>query len=99
MNEYPFYRVYDENGQQYCDCGWEKHAQEIIILNKDVQRLSYKKINAPILDQTVDVTATGIAELPGQQGLPSPVERLHDDIRKSLRKPFEPLPQSESLEI
>ena len=99
MTIYPFYRVFTETGEQYCDCGWEKHAQEIIILNKDVQRLTYKKINAPILDQTVDITATGIAELPGQQGLPSPVERLHDDIRESLRKPFEPLPQSELFEI
>ena len=93
MNEYPFYRVYDENGQQYCDCGWEKHAQEIIILNKDVQRLTYKKINAPILDQTVDITATGIAELPGQQGLPKAKKRL----------PFEPvnsqLNESKSKEI
>ena len=31
---YPFYRVYDEKGEQYCDCGWEKHAQELIILNQ-----------------------------------------------------------------
>tara|TARA_Y100001970_G_scaffold127627_1_gene157688 strand:- start:395 stop:682 length:288 start_codon:yes stop_codon:yes gene_type:complete len=93
MSMYPFYRVYDESGEQYCDCGWEKHAQELIILNKDVQKLTYKKINAPILDQTIDIAATGIAELPGQQGLPKAKERL----------PFEPeveqLPESELYHI
>ena len=81
LHMYPFYRVYDAKGQQYCDCGWEKHAQDLLILNKDVQRLTNKKINAPILDQTIDVTATGEKELPGQQGLPQAKERL----------PFEPI--------
>ena len=28
---YPFYRVFDEKGNQYCDCVWEKHAQEDIV--------------------------------------------------------------------
>ena len=28
---YPFYRVFTEKGEQYCDCGWEKHAQEDIV--------------------------------------------------------------------
>ena len=41
---------------------------------------TYNKINAPILDQTVDVIATREKELPGQQGLPKAKERL----------PFEP---------
>tara|TARA_Y100001970_G_scaffold208775_1_gene254496 strand:+ start:167 stop:460 length:294 start_codon:yes stop_codon:yes gene_type:complete len=97
MTIYPFYRVFTETGEQYCDCGWEKHAQEIIILNKDVQRLHYKRIDAPkpINPETVDVGVIPTEELPGQQGLPKAKERL----------PFEPLeeelglPQSELYEF
>ncbi len=97
MTIYTFYRVFDENGEQYCDCGWEKHAQELIILNKDVQRLHYKRIDAPkpINPETVDVGVIPTEELPGQQGLPKAKERL----------PFEPLeeelglPQSELYEF
>ena len=71
MTIYPFYRVYTEKGEQYCDCGWEKHAQELIILNKDVQPLTYRRIDAPkpINPETVDVSVTPTEELPGQQGL------------------------------
>ena len=95
--KYPFYRVFTETGEQYCDCGWEKHAQELIILNKDVQQLSYKRMDAPkpIDPETVDVSVTPTQELPGQQGLPKAKERL----------PFEPeeeelgLPQSELREF
>ena len=91
MTIYPFYRVYTEKGEQFCDCGWEKHAQELIILNKDVQLLTYRRIDAPkpINPETVDVGVIPVEELPGQQGLPKAVDRL----------PFEPeleeLPQSE----
>tara|TARA_B100001079_G_scaffold242871_1_gene229214 strand:+ start:224 stop:541 length:318 start_codon:yes stop_codon:yes gene_type:complete len=87
---YPFYRVFTEKGEQYCDCGWEKHAQELVILNKDVQPLYYERVDAPkpINPETVDVNVTPTEELPGQQGLPQAVERL----------PFEPeleeLPES-----
>ena len=90
MTIYPFYRVYTEKGEQYCDCGWEKHAQELIILNKNVQPLTYRRIDAPkpINPETVDVSVTPTEELPGQQGLPKAVDRL----------PFEPeleeLPES-----
>ena len=95
--KYPFYRIFDEKGEQYCDCGWEEHAQELIILNKDVQQLTYKRIDAPkpINPETVDVSVTPTQELPGQQGLPKAKERL----------PFEPeeeelgLPQSELREF
>jgi len=95
--KYPFYRIFDEKGEQYCDCGWEEHAQELIILNKDVQQLTYKRIDAPkpINPETVDVSVTPTQELPGQQGLPKAKERL----------PFEPeeeelgLPQSELMEF
>ena len=98
MTIYPFYRVYTEKGEQYCDCGWEKHAQELIILNKNVQPLTYRRIDAPkpINPETVDVGVIPTEELPGQQGLPKAVDRL----------PFEPepeeelgLPQSEFIEF
>jgi hypothetical protein len=97
MTIYPFYRVFTETGEQYCDCGWEKHAQELILLNKGVQRLTYRRIDAPkpINPETVDVGVIPVEELPGQQGLPKAVDRL----------PFEPeeeelgLPQSELYEF
>jgi|TARA_Y100000992_G_scaffold242846_1_gene173833 hypothetical protein len=97
MTIYPFYRVFTETGEQYCDCGWEKHAQELILLNKGVQRLSYRRIDAPkpINPETVDVGVIPVEELTGQQGLPKAVDRL----------PFEPeeeelgLPQSELYEF
>ena len=98
MTIYPFYRVFTEKGEQYCDCGWEKHAQELVLLNKDVQPLYYKRIDAPkpINPETVDVGVIPVEELPGQQGLPKAVDRL----------PFEPepeeelgLPQSEFIEF
>ena len=100
---YPFYRVYDEKGQQYCDCGWEEHAIELCILNEkcsleaDRKKLTYERIDAPkpIDPETVDVSVTPTEELPGQKGLPKAKERL----------PFEPeeeelgLPQSEMMEF
>mgnify|MGYP001466963415 FL=1 len=97
MTIYPFYRVFTETGEQYCDCGWEKHAQELILLNKGVQRLTYRRIDAPkpINPETVDVGVIPVEELPGQQGLPKAVDRL----------PFEPeeeelgLPQTELYEF
>ena len=89
---YPFYRVYDEKGEQYCDCGWEKHAQELVELNRtcsivaDRKELTYKRIDAPkpIDPETVDVDAIVDKQLPGQQGLPAATERLHADIKKEL---------------
>ena len=89
---------------RYCDCGWEKHAQELIILNQtcsleaDRKNLTYKRIDAPkpINPETVDVGVIPVEELPGQQGLPSPVERLHDDLRTEQELG---LPQSEMMEF
>ena len=92
---YPFYRVFDDKGEQYCDCGWEQHAQERVLANRG---FSYRRIDAPkpINPETVDVSVTPTEELPGQQGLPKAVDRL----------PFEPepeeelgLPQSEFIEF
>jgi len=94
MSIYPFYRVFDEKGEQYCDCGWEKHAQERVLANRG---FSYRRIDAPkpINPETVDVSVTPTEELSGQQGLPKAVDRL----------PFEPegeelgLPQSDLIEF
>ena len=94
MSIYPFYRVFDDKGEQYCDCGWEKHAQERVLANRG---FSYRRIDAPkpINPETVDVSVTPTEELSGQQGLPKAVDRL----------PFEPegeelgLPQSDLIEF
>ena len=91
---YPFYRVFDEKGEQYCDCGWEQHAQERVLANRG---FSYRRIDAPkpLNPETVDVSVTPTEQLSGQQGLPRAVDRL----------PFEPeeeelgLPQSELMEF
>ena len=97
MTEYPFYRVFDERGEQYCDCGWEQHAQELILLNRG-KRLTYRRIDAPkpLNPETVDVSVTPTEELSGQQGLPQAVERLHDDLRTEHELG---LPQSDSMEF
>ena len=83
-NIYPYYRVFDEKGEQYCDCGWEQHAQERVLANRG---FSYRRIDAPkpLNPETVDVSVTPTEELSGQQGLPRAVDRL----------PFEPLPEEE----
>ena len=97
MTVYPFYRVFDENGKQYCDCGWEKHAQELLLLNRG-KRLTYRRIDAPkpINPETVDVGVIPVEELPGQQGLPKAVERLHADLRTEHEIG---LPQSDTIEF
>ena len=94
---YPFYRVFDEKGDQYCDCGWEEHAQELLLLNRG-KRLTYRRIDAPkpLNPETVDVGVIPTEELPGQQGLPRAVERLHDDLRTEHELG---LPQSELIEF
>ena len=98
MTKYPYYRVYDEKGEQYADCGRERTAQNLILINHYVQQLTYRRIDAPkpINPETVDVGVVPVEELSGQQGLPKAVDRL----------PFEPepeeklgLPQSEFIEF
>ena len=76
--------MFDEKGEQYCDCGWEQHAQERVLANRG---FSYRRIDAPkpLNPETVDVSVTPTEELSGQQGLPRAVDRL----------PFEPLPEEE----
>ena len=97
MTVYPFYRVFDEKGEQYCDCGWEQHAQELLLLNRG-KRLTYRRIDAPkpLNPETVDVGVIPTEELPGQQGLPRAVDRLHDDLRTEHELG---LPQSELIEF
>jgi len=97
---YPFWTVYDGLGQKYCDCSHEEYAVRTLELHKG-EGFTYKRIDPPkpLPPQTIDVRPLIDKELPGQIGLPKAVERLHDDIRKSLRKPFEPLPQSDLEEF
>jgi len=92
---YPYYRVFDEKGEQYCDCGWEKHAQDRVLENRG---FSYRRIDAPkpLNPETVDVGVIPTEELSGQQGLPQAVERLHDDLRTEHELG---LPQSDSMEF
>ena len=94
---YPFYRVFDDKGEQYCDCGWEQHAQELLLMNRG-KRLTYRRIDAPkpLNPETVDVGVIPTEELSGQQGLPRAVERLHDDLRTEHELG---LPQSDSMEF
>ena len=71
---YPFYRVFDERGQQYCDCSHEEYAIRTLELHEEHQNetFTYRRIDAPkpLPPHIVDVTAEHEAELPGQQGLP-----------------------------
>tara|TARA_B100001057_G_C22048834_1_gene643808 strand:+ start:129 stop:446 length:318 start_codon:yes stop_codon:yes gene_type:complete len=79
---YPFYRVFDEKGQQYCDCSHQKYAIRTVELHEG-EGFSYTRRDAPkpLPPHIVDVTAEHEGELPGQQGLPQVKRRL----------PFEPV--------
>ena len=96
---YPFWTVYDGLGQKYCDCSHEEYAVRTLELHEG-EGFTYKRIDPPkpLPPQTIDVRPIIDKELL-QIGLPKATERLHDDIRKSLRKPFEPLPQSDLEEF
>ena len=94
---YPFYRVFDDKGQQYCDCSHEEYAIRTVELHAEYQneKFTYRRIDAPkpLPPYIVDVSAEYEGELTGQRGLPKVKERL----------PFEPeleeLPQSNLHEI
>ena len=79
---YPFYRVFDDRGQQYCDCSHEEYAIKTLELHEG-EGFTYRRIDAPkpLPPHIVDVTAEYEGELPGQRGLPKVTERL----------PFEPV--------
>ena len=100
MIHYPYWSCYDGLGRKYCDCSHEKYAIRTLELHEG-EEFTYRRIDAPkpLPPHIVDVTAEYEGELPGQQGLPSAMERLHNDIRKELRKPFDPLPESELTEL
>ena len=95
---YPFYRVFDDKGQQYCDCSHEEYAIQTVWLHEQYQNetFTYRRIDAPkpLPPHIVDVTAETENELPGQQGLPSAnklnqrqaQQRLHNDMKKQLKK-------------
>ena len=91
---YPFYRVFDDRGQQYCDCSHEEYAIKTLELHEG-EGFTYRRIDAPkpLPPHIVDVTAEYEGELPGQRGLPKVTERL----------PFEPvleeLPESHKESI
>ena len=81
---YPFYRVFDDKGEQYCDCSHEEYAIRTVELHANYQNetFTYRKINAPkpLPPHIVDVTADTDRELTGQRGLPE----------RKIRLPFEP---------
>jgi len=85
MIHYPYWSCYDGLGQKYCDCSHEKYAIRTLELHED-EGFTYRRIDAPkpLPPEIIDVDAQREGELPGQQGLPSATERLHDDMRKAI---------------
>ena len=83
MIHYPYWSCYDGLGQKYCDCSHEEYAIRTLELHEG-EGFTYKRIDAPkpLPPEIIDVDAQREGELPGQQGLPSAVERLHEDIRQ-----------------
>ena len=90
LHFYPYWTVYDELGQKYCDCSHEKYAVKTVWLHAEYENktFTYKKINSPkpLPPHIVDVKAETEGELPGQVGLPKATERLHDDMREKLKQ-------------
>ena len=82
LHFYPYWSVYDNRGEKYCDCSHEKYAIKTLELHEG-EGFTYRRVNAPkpLPPHIVDVTAEYEGELPGQQGLPKVKERL----------PFEPV--------
>ena len=52
------------------------------------EEFTYRRIDAPkpLPPEIIDVDAQREGELPGQQGLPSATERLHEDIRQKRQQ-------------
>ena len=46
---YPFYRVFDEKGEQYCDCSHEEYAIRTVELHAEYQNetFTYRRVDAP----------------------------------------------------
>tara|TARA_B100000886_G_scaffold106712_1_gene71206 strand:- start:1570 stop:1893 length:324 start_codon:yes stop_codon:yes gene_type:complete len=87
MIHYPYWSCYDGLGQKYCDCSHEKYAIRTIELHEG-EGFTYRRIDAPkpLPPVIIDVDAQKEGELPGQQGLPSATERLHEDIRQKRQQ-------------
>ncbi len=87
MIHYPYWSCYDGLGQKYCDCSHEKYAIRTLELHEG-EGFTYRRIDAPkpLPPEIIDVDAQKESELPGQQGLPSPTERLHEDIRQQRQQ-------------
>ena len=87
MIHYPYWSCYDGLGQKYCDCSHEKYAIRTLELH-DGEGFTYRRIDAPkpLPPEIIDVDAQREGELPGQQGLPSATERLHEDIRQKRQQ-------------
>ena len=83
---YPFYRVFDEKGEQYCDCSHEEYAIKTLELHD--QKFTYRKINAPkpLPPHIIDVNAETDGELPGQRGLPESKRRLPFESEQDQHK-------------
>ena len=87
MIHYPYWSCYDGLGQKYCDCSHEKYAIRTLELHEG-EGFTYRRIDAPkpLPPEIIDVDAIREGELPGQQRLPSPTERLHEDIRQQRQQ-------------
>ena len=87
MIHYPYWSCYDGLGQKYCDCSHEKYAIRTLELHEG-EGFTYKRIDAPkpLPPEIIDVDAQREGQLPGQQGLPSATERLHEDIRRQRQQ-------------
>ncbi len=92
---YPFYRVFNEKGEQYCDCSHEEYAIKTLELHEG-EGFTYKRIDAPkpLPPHIVDITAQHERELPGQSGLPESKRRLpfepeQDQLKESKLKEIE----------
>ena len=68
----------------------EEYAIQTVWLHEQYQNetFTYRRIDAPkpLPPVIIDVDAQKEGELPGQQGLPSPTERLHEDIRQKRQQ-------------
>tara|TARA_B100000900_G_scaffold102847_1_gene85239 strand:+ start:260 stop:556 length:297 start_codon:yes stop_codon:yes gene_type:complete len=86
---YPYWSVYDNLGEKYCDCSHEKYAITTLELHEG-EGFTYKRIDAPkpLPPHIVDVDAETDGELPGQRGLPEQKRRL------PFESVLEELPQS-----
>ena len=65
----------------------EKYAIRTLELHEG-EGFTYRRIDAPkpLPPEIIDVDAQREGELPGQQGLPSATERLHEDIRQKRQQ-------------